>query len=309
MGPLVLGFLPSIMARTAYLARFKVKQALKPYYAACHDQEVEASDFVRLRSRLLRSYDLPLDELAQNEVSIMLAATTNTVPTLFWFVVHVFLRKDLVEELRDEVSKALGLSKERPSRSGKLVISIPFAKIEAACPLLASCYRESVRLASQIITFRRVLDDTIISDPATGEEYLLKRGCNVMMPAKVVHRNPTVWGSDAEIFNPRRFVSASIDNRESVAKSRDLDRLRKASFVPFGGGKHLCPGRHFAFAENLAIMSALLLGYDIEGLDEKKLRMRDSKMGEAAKPAPGREGGPVRIHRRTYWEDIVWRFS
>lgn len=32
LGPLVMGFLPSIVARSAYLARKKVHEVLRPYY-------------------------------------------------------------------------------------------------------------------------------------------------------------------------------------------------------------------------------------------------------------------------------------
>lgn len=186
--------------------------------------------------------------------------------------------------------------------SGIKKITINFTKLDANCPLLGGSYREAVRLASQILTLRRVLADTIVSDGKGGPSYLLKAGSNVMMPAKVVHRNTDTWGKDADQFNPRRFLP-------DPSGDKDLDRLRKISFVPFGGGKHYCPGRHFAFAENLAFMAALVLGFEVIGLDEKKVRMRDSKMGEAAKPVPGFEGGPVVIRRRKGWEAVEWSFA
>jgi cytochrome P450 len=300
MGPLVLGVLPSILARTAYQARKKVQAALLPYYAAELDQrDPLASEFVRARSRLFRTYDLPTDELARNEVSIMLAATTNTVPTLFWFVANVWLRPDVVADLRAEVAPALSMA--TTPAGAPHTATVHAARLETACPLLASCYRESVRLASQIITFRRVLADTRITDGAGGS-YLLKAGNDVMMPAKVVHRHRPTWGADADAFDPRRFVPPAEATNDTA------QRQRKAAFVPFGGGKHLCPGRHFAFAENLAIMAALLSGFEIRGLRAERLRMRDSKMGEAAKPAAGFEGGPVVMARRAGWEEVVWKF-
>ena len=301
MGPLVLGILPSVIARTADQARKRVQAALRPYYSAELDQrDPSASEFVRSRTKLLRRYDLPADELSKNEVSIMLAATTNTIPTLFWYVAHVWVRPDLVSDLRAEIAPVLDAQGPAAAGSGRRTIVVDTKKLEALCPLLSGCYREAVRLASQIITFRRVLKDTLISD-GRGASYLLKEGCDVMMPAKVVHRHPPTWGEDAELFDPRRFAAD--------AGSPEVERLRKASFVPFGGGKHLCPGRHFAFAENLAVMAVLVSGFEIEGLRADRLRMRDSKMGEAAKPVEGFEGGPVVLRRRKGWEDVQWRFT
>ena len=299
MGPLVLGILPSVIARTADQARKRVQTALRAYYSAELDQrDPAASEFVRSRTKLLRHYDLPAEELSKNEVSIMLAATTNTIPTLFWYVAHVWMRPDLVSDLRAEVAPVLD-DHGPAAGSGQRTVVVDTKKLETLCPLLSGCYREAVRLASQIITFRRVLRDTLISD-GRGASYLLKAGCDVMMPAKVVHRHPETWGHDAELFDPRRFAAGA---------GPETERLRRASFVPFGGGKHLCPGRHFAFAENLAIMAVLVSGFEIRGLRADRLRMRDSKMGEAAKPVEGFEGGPVVLKRRKGWEDVRWTFA
>lgn len=303
MGGLVLGFLPSIVARKAYLARKKVQAALKTYYVANRDRDDGVSELVKGRARLFKEWDVSLDELSKNEISIMLAATTNTIPTLFWYIAYVYLRPELVGKLRQEVSNEISglVATETGPPAATKEITIHYAKLEERCPLLGACYREAIRLASQILALRRVKADTVISD-GEGRSYLLKAGNNVLMPAKVVHRNPDTWGADAEGFNPARFLPDPNGDK-------DLDRLRKVSFVPFGGGKHLCPGRHFPFAENLAFMAALVLGFEVVGLDGARLRMRDSQMGEAAKPEPGFEGGPVTIRRRSGWEGVEYKFE
>lgn len=303
MAPLVLGILPSIVARTACLARKKVSAALEPYYRANHDLDSGTSEFVRTRSKLLRKYGIPNDELSKNEVSIMLAATANTIPTLFWFVAYIWLRPDLVRDLRAEITQALDIHLP-PADGSAAEITLRFPRLEPGCPLLASCYRESVRLTSHIITFRLAREDTTISD-GDGHSYLLRAGTTAMLPAKVVHRQRPIWGDDAEAFNPRRFVPSCSQS----STDRESERLRKAAFVPFGGGKHLCPGRKFAFAENLAFAAAMVLGFELVGLREDRLRMVNSKMGEAGKPAAGFEGGPVVLTRRKGWENVTWKFS
>lgn len=310
MGPLMLGILPSILARTAYFARKKVSDALEPYYRAKHDQDPETSDFVRNRTKLIRQYGVPVDELSKNEVSIMLAATSNTIPTLFWYVANIWLRRDLVRDLRAEITSALNIH-HPPTDGSASEITLRLARLESSCPLLASCFRESVRLTSQIITFRHAREDTTISD-GEGHSYLLRAGTTVMMPAKVVHRHPLIWGHDAEVFNARRFMpspGSTTSAADSGDKGKGADRLRKAAFVPFGGGRHLCPGRKFAFGENIAFVAALAMGFEIVGLREDRIRMVDSKMGEAAKPAAGFEGGPVVLSRRKGWENVTWKFA
>jgi cytochrome P450 len=51
------------------------------------------------------------------------------------------------------------------------------------------------------------------------------------------------------------------------------DRVPKKAYFPFSGGKHLCPGMHFAFAEILGTTAALVLGIDILGIDGKLLEV------------------------------------
>jgi cytochrome P450 len=300
-----MGFLPSIVARSAYLARKKVHQVLRPYYEHKHDQGPDVSDLVKQRGALFRQWDTNVDQLSKNEISVMLAATTNTIPTMFWYFAHVWTRPGLVAELRAEVSQYLGLPSSSSTKPplGTSSMTIPFSKLDASCPLLGSCYREAVRLSSQILTLRKVASDITITSPDEGgRTYLLKAGNDVMIPAKVVHRKASTWGEDVEGFNPYRFLPDPTGNKE-------VDRLRKISFVPFGGGKHYCPGRHFAFAENMAVMTALLLGFELEGLDGDRLKMENSKMGQAAKPLPGWHGGPCVIRRREGWEHVEWRFA
>ncbi|KAK3485410.1 cytochrome P450 [Neurospora hispaniola] len=305
LGPLVLGVLPSIVARRAYLARNKVQSALLSYFSARHyETDPSTSYFIRARTRLLKKYDLPDDELAKNEVAITLVATTNVLSTLFWCIAEIWTRPDLLQQIRAEALLAVfGNSQKALSGEdmGTRTITIPATGLDAKCPLLASCFRESIRLASQIVTARRVLKDTMLTDPVSGNSYMLKADTNVMMPAKVVHRNTAVWGADAEGFNPRRFMWEELGPK--------VERQRKAAFVPFGGGKHMCPGRHFAFTENLALMAALAIGFEIEGLDRSKLKMGDSKRGETAKPLPGLEGGEVVLKKRKGWEGVEWKFS
>lgn len=225
---------------------------------------------------------------------------------MFWYIAHVWTRPELVDELRTEVSSVIPALREptgvrRTPPHGLREITINFSRLDASCPLLGSCYREAVRLSSQILTLRKVAHDMVISD-SDGKSYLLKAGNDVMIPAKVVHRDADTWGDHVEDFSPRRFLPDPDGNKE-------VDKLKKISFVPFGGGKHYCPGRNFAFAENLAVMAALLLGFELEGLNKDNLRMEDSKMGQAAKPVPGFEGGPCVIRRREGWEHIEWKFA
>lgn len=302
------GILPSIIGRTAYNARTRIHAALKKWYEAGHDQDANPktgpADYVRQRAALLRKERFDPADFSKLEITIMHGATSNTIPTLFWVVSFIFLRPELVKELREEASMSVfGTTDFTPSPNGS-VIDIPVAKLEERSPLLLACYREAIRLASQPITVRKVAKDFTVSDPLTSRTYLLKKGADVMLPATTLHRSPSIWGPEADEFNPRRFYPSKSKSEEEGKATR-----RQGAYMPFGGGKHMCPGRHFAWAEISGFVTALLLGYEIEGLKEENVRMRDARMGEAiAKPDKGGEGGSVRLKRREGWEGVVWRY-
>lgn len=72
----------------------------------------------------------------------------------------------------------------------------------------------------------------------------------VLLPA--VHRDPAVWGDDAESFDPDRFLP-------------DQARRRPAhSYKPFGTGERACIGRQFALHEAVLVLARVLHRYDLE---------------------------------------------
>ncbi|KAL9636434.1 MAG: hypothetical protein Q9164_002819 [Protoblastenia rupestris] len=74
------------------------------------------------------------------------------------------------------------------------------------------------------------------------------------MPSRVIHKDPSIRESDVDEFNPRRFMTLRAENGE---------RPTKAAFRAFGGGTTLCPGRHFATNETLAVVAMFVLRYDM----------------------------------------------
>ncbi|KAK4446199.1 cytochrome P450 [Podospora aff. communis PSN243] len=290
--PLFVGVIPHIIARKAYLAREKIQAVLVPWYLARKDQAEDVSAIAKARSNSSREFGMPEEEIGRIEVALLFVATTNTIPTLYWFMVNVWLRPELVEELCKEVLPLVKISKDGSQRTATLDIS----KLEEQCPLMVACYRESVRLGNQGLGTRRVIRDTILTD-SQGNERLFKAGVDVLWSAKEMHRSGDAWGNNVTDFNPDRF------------REENYGRTQKQAYVPFGGGKHLCPGRNFAFAENLGLMAALVVGFRFEGLDPKDFRLGEAKFGEAvAKPPPDAQGDDVVLKRKEGWEDVEWKF-
>lgn len=80
-------------------------------------------------------------------------------------------------------------------------------------------------------------------------QYLLKKGSIVMMPASVQHYNTAAWDPEKDVFDHLRFNG---DKRSS-----------QLNFCAFGAGTTLSPGRYFATTEILAFTAAMIMQFDI----------------------------------------------
>ena len=69
-----------------------------------------------------------------------------------------------------------------------------------------------------------------------------------------VHNDPEIWDDPAS-FDPMRFT-------------REAEKARhKYTWVPFGGGAHMCLGLHFAYMQIKILMAHLLTNYRVEVTD------------------------------------------
>ncbi|KAK4201355.1 putative cytochrome P450 E-class, group IV [Triangularia verruculosa] len=296
---LLIDIFPSILARKGHLGRKKLVEALAPYYKSQAEDSPDASALIRLRAREMRNAGLPVEDIAKIEALLPFAAMTNTVPTLFWFFTHVFTRPEVVKQLRKEVEDSL-LSRDGPK--AKLVLSTSI--LEQTTPLLWSCYKETLRLTVHQIATRTVMQDTTITSNTTGRTYFLQEGTVVQMSIGVSHSLPEYWGTTNQEFKADRFVGLT----------KEEERGLKIAHQPYGGGLHLCPGRHFALAEMMAIMTTLLVGFKVDSLDGREDwkgpdRGVASIVDAATKPKSDGQGFGARIRRRKGWEDVAWEYE
>lgn len=298
----LLSLFPSITMPKAYKARERLQTAMSNYYAAEHDiNDPTTAAIVVNRAAEMRKHNFTGKEIGLIECILPSVSTINAVPTFYWMLLFVFDRPDLVDRVRVEVEDAAKVTEH----DGRRKVTFTLGEFDAKLPLLISCYREALRLANHSVSNRRVMSDMSVTDP-NGKTYLLKAGTDLQLPAGVTHSEESIWGTDASTFDPERFLPASTKE-----KSPEDERRRKAAYVPFGGGRHLCPGRNFAFAEILGFMAVLLLGFEVEpvGMRFGEMEMNDPMLASATvKPVKMGEGLGARLKRRSGWEDVEWDF-
>ncbi|KAK1621445.1 prostacyclin synthase [Colletotrichum phormii] len=289
---LVMKVAPNLVAPKAIAARQRMSDLIRPFYKARKDENSDVAKILQDRARYLRELGMASEDLSQTEFLIPFAATLNTAPNLFWTFAEVFSRPEYIERIRQEVLRVVVATKTETGRD----VTINAKSLEADCPFLGACFREVLRLHSAQIGNRRVMKDATLED-TDGRQYLLKKGTNMQWSASVTHFMPEIWGDDAASFKPERFLD--VDPRE--------EKRRRGALIPFGGGRYLCPGRHFAQTETLGFVSALALGFDVDGV--KVPAAEAPPLGGATRrPAGNRAAEQIKISRREGWEDVTWRF-
>lgn len=106
--------------------------------------------------------------------------------------------------------------------------------------------REALRLYPPVWTIARR-----INEAHSLGEYQMDEDVAAFICPFMLHRHPDHWEAP-ESFDPTRF-----------SEERDAARA-KHTWVPFGGGPHLCTGQHFAMLEGYMILATIARRFRLE---------------------------------------------
>ena len=116
-------------------------------------------------------------------------------------------------------------------------------------PYLQATIKESQRLHPVI---GMSLSRTVGSSGIHLHGYYLPPGTNVGCNPTSLHRNPEIFGDDAEVFNPERWLDET--------RAREMERCN----LIWGGGARTCPGRNLAELIVHKAVSTLIKGFEVE---------------------------------------------
>ena len=275
---LMVNFYPSVTARRAYRGRERLAAALEDYLLSGR-HETSGSRIIRSRVELALRHGWTLRAAARSEISFLFAGIVNTTTTTFWILARLYADAGLLETVRDEVTAAIDeeqlqmqVQQREPSAdaSGGHRLRIP--GLRERCPTLVAVYSECLRLGSDNFSNRKVKEDTMLAD-----RYLLKKDAIVQIAGGVIHADEGIWGDDVETFKPGRFLNGT----KGQQPHEKPQQRHPAAFRAFGGGKTLCPGRHFAQNEILTFVALVVLQLDMAapgGGDIKVPKKKDTGM-------------------------------
>ncbi|KAL4810657.1 cytochrome P450 [Aspergillus unguis] len=193
------------------------------------------------------AHGLTQEEAEQETVLQIFAGSDTTATTIRTAALFLMTNPPVVSKLQHELDTAVkngGIS--RPVITHNLTQSLPY---------LQACVKEALRIWPPVIGLMQKVvppgGDTLHGEFVPG-------GTQIGYSGWGVHRDPTVFGPDADLYRPERWLEAQGEQLAEMNRTGDL---------VFGFGKYACLGNHVALIEVAKAIAEIFLRYDLVLVD------------------------------------------
>ncbi|KAG6891095.1 hypothetical protein C0995_014185 [Termitomyces sp. Mi166 len=210
------------------------------------------------------------EEIVSQMRSIISAGYETVSAVIAWILYELSQDQTLQSKLREEIHDATDAS---------------FDELNSRYPLLDAVLKETLRLHPPILENHHEAGETIIvplSDPLPGtadKHLVIPKGTTIAIPLNVIQTDETIWGPDAALFRPQRWIERK---KAGIRDGRD--------FLAFSEGPRACIGKAFALVEIKVLVATLLLqyafscSYEIEAFQSFVIRPRVKGEGHSSLP-------------------------
>lgn len=256
----------------AHIAKKKILERLESFHRAMEREADgkdpgadwrdldDVGDLVKARMHVYRKHGFSIRARAATEHSLMWAANANSNALVFWMLNRIYADKDLLAKLREEIAPYVDIVQPKQELAVPELPTFRAFDVEALCtrcPLLKSCYVESLRLDTASWSLKVVQEDFVLQGrEKDAQGWLLRKG-EYAHAAHDLHNTDPAYFADPMVWKADRHVKyGGEDGKEGTA---DLGSLR-----PYGGGTSMCKGRAFALKETMAFTAAIIALWDFE---------------------------------------------
>ncbi|KAF3023146.1 hypothetical protein E8E14_013939 [Neopestalotiopsis sp. 37M] len=173
-----------------------------------------------------------------------MAAGSDTVGNSLSAIIYYLLKTpSCLQRLREEIDRL-----QAPGKFPKTNVTF---KSTQDMPYLQAVIKEALRLhPAAALPLERVVPE----GGATITGRFFPEGTIVAINPWVEHRNPAVFGNDADEFRPERWLTEDADKLA----------IMNRHWMPFGLGTRTCIGRHIAMLEISKLVPRLMRDFDFE---------------------------------------------
>jgi len=252
--PMIVGGLPRFLTHKGCLARDYLRDILMPVLDdGCTGGHPYIQNYVKQLKQAYKGKEDSLLKISARMIGLMFAINSNTMMLLFWTIARVFT---VPKENRDRLLEEISTAMKKYST---------WADIKKHTPMLTSFIIETLRFHSDPNSFRMVGEDFIVQGLGENGDktFAFRKGDSVFMLSSF-DQLKGVDGDNQNQFDGERWLEYTSDPKLSnslfpIPASKIL--------VPFGGGKHLCPGRFFATIEMHYVIAFCFQNYEFEFVD------------------------------------------
>ncbi|KAL2864115.1 cytochrome P450 [Aspergillus lucknowensis] len=213
------------------------------------DRKVNRSDLLdKLFKVRQNKSDFDIPEIQNESVVAIFAGSDTTAIAIRSILYYLMKTPDAYAKLMEEINKA--------DSDGRL--SKPHVKYNEAIklPYLVACCKEGIRMHPSVgLSLPRYV-------PPGGSQIagrFFPAGSKVGISAPVLHSNTDIFGADAAVYNPDRWI------RDPKAAA-EMDRY----MLHFGAGSRTCIGKNISLAEIHKMIPQLLRSFKLELVDQQK---------------------------------------
>jgi cytochrome P450 len=207
-------------------------------------------------SKLLRAHEADPEKITKEDIFAL--STTNigagadsTSITISTIVYRLIQNPSTYNRLQSEIDDA--------AREGKISDPITFKEAQEL-PYLQAVIKEALRIHP---AGGLPLQRNVPCEGVTLAGHRFPGGSTVGIDAWVAHRNKSVYGSDAEIWRPERWLEFDEQGRGGEVEKY---------FFAFGMGSRSCIGKNISLLEMSKVIPQLLRNFDFvldEGVKER----------------------------------------
>ncbi|KAF9237033.1 cytochrome P450 [Melanogaster broomeanus] len=221
-------------------------------------------------------YHLSQDEILAQLKVVLLAGYETTSISLTWALVELARNPDIQTRLRNELFQ----HGTDPT----------YDELSNGLPYLDAVVHETLRVHPPIHEFTRVAieDDVIpLSEPIRTksgklvDSISIAEGTLVAISMQCINRSAALWGADAKVFNPSRWLEDEHSQNGIPAKAKEVQGHRH--LLTFVDGPRMCLGKGFAVVEFKIVLAILIKNFVFEMCDGPEAEI---VMGNGVLPRP-----------------------